>query len=1048
MRWCSLHHHSTFSFMDGFEIPEKHVERCAELEIPAMALTEHGNVSSHVRLEKAAGKAGIKPLFGCELYTGPEDMRDTANKFKWHLTVLAMNAVGYRNLLEIVSRAWKDGFYYEPTVSGSMLAEYSEGLIVLSGCTGSKLACDLLGGKGVPAHAPDIDAAYQTAASFKDLLGDRYYLEAQAFPELERSRLMNSAYGELSRRLSIPIVATGDIHYPHPEDSDMQLILHAAGRGMKTVEKAAQDWEYDIKLTFPTSDRYIIDRMVGTGLDKVTARRAVYQTEEIAARCNVELPKVEPLRYPLKPGETTHGLVWEWLRRGWAYRWQDNRHMRQHESEYAARVKYEMNIIEEKDFVDYFLMLSDAVRFAKDAGTPVGPARGSAAASLVCYLLRITEIDPMQFPLMMFERFVDLNREDLPDVDLDFDDELRDTLRLHLIDMYGSERVGNIGTFTRYKGKNSIDDVARVNSIPEWEIKALKNLVVERSGGDSRADATLEDTIAMFPQAQAVMDKFPVLKNAMRLEGNYRGMSVHAAGLVVSNRPLHDYVATYTRMSGGRELQVVSVDKYDAFYLGLLKADFLGLTTMGMIRLALGMIGMTLDELYALPLDDRVTMRGFTDNDVTGIFQFTGGATRIVNHMVKPNNFLELCDINAMSRPGPLHSGATQMYVDVKHGRARADLVHPVFANVTKATQHQIIYQEQILQLVREVGGFNWTHAAEIRKIISQKFGDAALHMSMGAFMKGAKELHGMSEETAAKIWKQIGTAGTYAFNIAHSVSYSLIAYWSMWIKQNYPLEFYAACLRKCKPDSYDQFLLLRDAMRHDIYVKPPDLNLSGANWVVDKNGEGLLAGYTQVRGIAGKLAKIILADRDERGSFKGWGNLDRVKGIGAVKAATIQDFANSEDPFKIYSIDRKINKVKAAIKNKEIPLPTPTHTAQVMRDSENKKLNVVFVCIPKRRNPQDVVEDERARTGEDYEVILSQLKDPHLTKKMAVEVIDDTDQTVYLRFDRYRFPRFERALWDSTLDEDVWVVKGIKSSGFGTQVLVRELWIIDGKDL
>ena len=600
-KWVSLHHHSTFSYGDGFGQPEEHIQRAVDLEMPAMALTEHGNVTSHVKLEVAANAVGIKPIFGCELYTG--GVGDDRGKFKWHLTVLAQNERGLQNLNALVSEGWDRGFYYEPTVSGEMLARRSEGLIVLSGCSGSKMACDLVGGKGVPDHEVDYKAALTTALKFKDLLGDRFYLEAQAFPELERSRQINQAWQQMSGETGIPLVVTGDVHYPQANDNEMQVMLHAIDRGGKnnTVEKQAQGWGYDIRLT-TFADAIIKEKLMATGFTAAQADSAIQVSAEIASRIDVKLPKLQELKYPgIEPSDQ---MFRTWVREGWKYRGFD-RLPPEERKRYSDRVKYECSLIEAKGFVDYFLVTSDLVKYAKNKGIPVGPARGSAAASLICYLMRITEVNPMLYPNLIFERFIDLNRHDLPDIDLDFDDERRHEVRTYLVEQYGEDHVGNIGTFTKYKGKNSLMDVARVNNVPKFAVDSVKEMLIERASGDLRGSATIEDTIAMFPKVKEIFEKYPVLYKAQRLEGNLKGFSVHASGLVVANEPLTHSCAVYTRTDGktGERGNVLSIDKHDAEHINAIKIDVLGLTTMGMISRCLKMTGMTLEDLYAVPLD-------------------------------------------------------------------------------------------------------------------------------------------------------------------------------------------------------------------------------------------------------------------------------------------------------------------------------------------------------------------------------------------------------------------------------------------------------------
>lgn len=1047
MKGVSLHHHSTFSYMDGFGTPEDHIARAADLGMGAMALTEHGNVSSHVRLEKAALKAGVKPIFGLEAYTAPVNMRELKTTRKWHLTLLAMNEVGYRNLMRLVSRSWESGFYMWPTIHGTDLAEFNEGLIVLSGCSDSKLACDLLGGKG--REKGSVRDARRTMEGFQDVLGDRFYLECQQFPELDRTHAINEWYEQESRRTGIPLVGTADVHYPHPDDNKMQTILHTAGRGGVSVAVTEAEWEYNIRLTHPESDKLWLQRLRATGLSKRGADMALSSTAEIAERCSVTLPKADNLVFPKPDGVETKELIWEWLREGWRHRAKANKNLVRRRGEYLDRLNYEMDLIEQKGFFDYFLMLSDAVRWCKDRGIAVGPARGSAAASLTCYLLRITEIDPVPIPTMLFERFIDLNRTDLPDIDLDFDDERRHELVQHMTDLYGADHVGNIGTFTKYKGKNSLDDVARAHQIPAWEIAAVKDLVVERSGGDSRADASLEDTVAMFPVAQEVFKKHPALEYAYRLEGNYRGFSVHASGLVVSNDPLNDSVAYYTKEDkrSGDMRQVLSVDKYDAEYLGLMKVDLLGLTNMGMIGRALDLIGMKLDDMYTVANptlhEDPEVIDAFRRNDVNGIFQFGGEATRIVNGDVRPDNFLELCDINALSRPGPLHSGSTADYINIKHGRMDPIHIHPVVDEITKHTKYCIIYQEQILKLVREVGGFDWTHAQEIRKIISQKHGEAAFNMKVDMFVEGAERLHGMDQETALAIWRRLATAGTYAFNAAHCVSYSMLAYWTMWLKIKHPAAFYAASLAKT-PDGAagkdKRYYLMRDAQKRGIRFLPPDRNRSGATWNITKSG-AIRGGLRQVPGIGPKALVDILKDREENGPFEEWSDLARIKGIGPGTVRKMQEFADSDDPFELKRVDRILGKVRNAIADSL--MPDPTHRA-IDIPTDAKNLKVVYIGIPNMRNPQDVIEDERARTGKSYEEIIASIDRPDLVKKMAMQCYDDSDKTVYLRFSRYKFPQFEKRLWQIKLDQSVVLVVGKKRGGFGTSIHVERLWVID----
>lgn len=1065
MRYRSLHHHTTFSYLDGHGLPFEHVARAVELEMPAFAVTEHGNVSSHVQFEKAAVAAGIKPIFGCELYTGP----DTAQKTKWHLGVLAMDAGGYSNLLKVVSAGWEN-FYYSPTVTGRMLREYGDGLIVLSGCAMSKMAGELCGTRG---GAGGYEAAKRTAARFKELFGDRFYLEVQAFPDYENTCRINPAYEQISAELGIPLVATADVHYVRPELAEMQQLLHGIRTGKAGgFEDDALAYEHRIACTFYT-DREMWQLLRRTGLSRAGAERAVLATEEIAARCSVTLPKMERLRMAPSPAESWE-LFLKQLRVGWAFRGVD-RLEPSRRREYVARVRHEMEAIREKDFVDYFLFTADLTVWAKEHGVPVGPARGSAAASLVCWLLRITEVDPMLFPSLLFERFIDITREDLPDIDLDFDDERRDRVRLYLEEKWGKDRVGVIGTFTQFKGKNSLDDVARVYSVPKYEIDEFKEYLIERSSGDLRASATVEDTVEMFPQAAKVFERHPVLRKAQRLEGNYRGMGVHAAGLVVGEGPLRDVVATYTRRTGDVVRQVLSVDKYDAEHLGIMKADILGLSTLGMIRIAIEMIGMTIEELYAIPLDDAETLRGFRDNDIVGVFQFDGRAQRSVCEQVRPETFMELADINALARPGPLHSGAAADYIEVKRGLKPKVEVHPRIDAITSWTNGVVVYQEQILQIVREVGGFGIWEASTIRRIISKKQGEQAFNRYEKQFVAGALEM-GLSEELGLRVWRGLITAGAYAFNAAHAVSYSMIGFWCMWLKRHHPFAFYVAALIKMgdKEDAFGRKkarALLLDAMRHGVQVFPPDVNVSGVDWTVEREEPadpssrpvGIRAGLAQVHGIGERAAGALVQAREglrrRRAELDGEDAvyvvdyedlvLARPKGA-AYNMATIKrlrENEENEDPFGMYRLKHMLDAQREVLFGDELQRwPVPTHTSSQV-PYEAVWEDVVWLGTLIERNLKDLFELHYSRTGEELDP--SAVKDPHLVNWVVALGEDDTD-VLTITWDRWRYAAFKDRIWDATLHEDLVLVKGVKKPQYRRAIYVREMWVFkqDGRVL
>jgi len=761
-------------------------------------------------------------------------------------------------------------------------------------------------------------------------------------------------------------------------------------------------------------------------------------------------------------------LLWQWCRYGWRYRRLGSLPVAEQDW-HGARIKREMDMILGKKLPDFFLFTSDVLRWAKDNGIPIGPGRGSTAASDVAYVTRITEINPHRYPGMLFERFLDETRHDPPDIDVDCSDERRHEVYDYIAWKYGPECVGHIATFTRYKAKNSLADVARVYNIPKFDVEVVSNLAIERSGGDARANMSLRDTIDMFPAAKAIIEKWPDLENACRLEGDVRNMSVHACGLLVANSPLTDICAVYEH-KGER---VVSIDKVDAEAAGALKLDFLGLSAMGMIARCLDMAGITLEDLYAIPDTDPETLALFKRGDLTGVFQFGARATRLVCRDVRPEHFRHLADINALSRPGPLFSGQTAAYCDVRHGRAQPTSLHPIIDDITSLTYGQMIYQEHILECLKKVGNMQWTNVHHIRRIIAKKAGIAAFQQNFQLFADGAREMHGIDEKLAEQIWQLLITSGSYAFNIAHAVSYTMLSFWTAWLKNHYPLEFYSASLAKA--DKEDQFKLMRDALAHGIDVSPPRPGISRASWRPHttlaedpsfRNRE-LLAGWSQIPGIGAKMAARI--EQQFPDGFKDWPDLMSVPGIGPKTAVKMQAFAAAKDPFGLYQTERKMARVRRWLAaQSEIPRPTatgatlaameqdrpafkavqqgkrPTRGVRKRRHSYIIGDRLVYTGIVKQRNYKDAVEAARAATGREEDEIIAKMFKPNLREYCSIRCYDDTDEEIYVRFNRFIYPQWKLRIQSIHENHDVIVCVGHRIEGFGTPMQAEALWVID----
>lgn len=1065
MRFASLHHHSTYSYLDGFQLPDAHVRRATEINMGAIAMTEHGNIFSHVKLEQAAEKQGVKPIFGCEVYCSAGQTQK-----KNHLTLLAMNADGYKNLMQLVSKSWADGYYYEPTVNYKWLKQYNKGIICLSGCQGSALFTALVGGKFVD----EADASYargkKVAKFFKKIFGDRFFLEVQAFPELKKTVQANPMIERLGRELGIRLVATMDCHYTAPEEQEIQKLLHNVRPGEKrTLEDMVRDWGYEVPLCPPPTDMAIYRRLRGTGLSKQAALEAIISTEEIAQQCTVTLPKLPPVEFPLPPGYDNVTDFWkDQLRAGWKYR-ECHKLPKAERERYKAQLAKECEVIEAKGYESYFMVVQDFVVFAKNEQIPVGPARGSAAASLACFLLRITEVNPMLFDNLVFERFIDWSREDMPDIDLDFATYGRTIIRDYGVAKYGEGCVNNIGTFTMYKSKLALDDVARVHGIPKFKVEVVKNLVIERSSGDLRASATIEDTAEQFDEVAQIFKDHPELRLAMDLEGNAKGFGVHAAGLVISNGPITDVTAVIEKEDkNGNLFTAVSMDKKDAERQGLEKLDFLALGTMDMIADALHKLEMSVEDLYDLPLDDEKTLEGFRQNDVLGIFQFEGRAMRSINGALKPDNFDEVCDLTALARPGPLHNGAANAYIDIKRGASEPEIVHPALSAITEKTNYQIVYQEQILRAVVEIGGFDWTSAAYIRKIISKKLGEQEFNRQWSRFRDGAATLHErteydpMDEPMAKRIWGDLITSGSYAFNAAHSRSYGMIAFWCQWIKQHHPEVFFSSSLTKTRKGSGQgnvkaQFkgvkidrhvVLMRDAKkgkpecgREPLEVVPPNYE-SGAGW---EYAEGMIvAGMEQIPGVGAKTA-LAMDEYRKESHPSSWDDYTEVKGIGPKTIEKIKEFVAQDDPFSIEGIDRTLDSVRELLDEGWGGMPKPTHTSVEVPYERGQDQKIVFLGMPLDINLRDIFESNRARTGE--ELKRSEVRDPDKNEWVMI-LCTDGDEQVTIRVDRWRYPRFKKMVWGTRMGRDLLLIEGVKP-GFRTarEIYVRKMWVIDPEE-
>ncbi|WGH20844.1 DnaE-like DNA polymerase III alpha [Gordonia phage Commandaria] len=1099
MEWVSLHTHSSFSHGDGYRKPAEHVARVKELGMNALALTEHRNLSSHVQLEQAAHAAGIKPIYGVEFDIAPAD---EPRRRHFHQTVLAMNAEGYRNLNRLVTLAWEQTKYVPRLHLNQILdPELTAGLIVTSGCADSWISCTLLGGKSLGDRRDDwtkesVDETRALIAKFQKCYGDRFYLEMQMFPELDRAVLLNQFFGDVANADGIPTVATADVHYPYPEQNEIQRMLHAAHRG-GTVATQDADWEYDVRLTYPTSDAECQQKLMACELSHREANASIRGAREIADRCNVELPKSERVVYVTRGKQmSASDRLKKWINEGIEFRADTDLRFAQRwdidTDAYLERIQYEFSIIEPKGFCDYFLVCSDLVKWAKDvAKMGVGPGRGSAAGSLLCYLLRITEIDPMQFPLMQFERFIDPSRPDDPDIDIDFADPSR--VFAYARQKYGEEKTAHIANYMRYRGRTAVADVARAYELSDFaEVFELKDLIVDRDDGDPRENFSVVDAIAGFERAREIIDKYPDLRMAAKIEGDYRGLGIHAAGLVISTNPINETCAVYTQTKDGVTRRGIAYDKRDAEYLGMLKLDILGLKTMAMIDDVLDWIGMSHNDLYALPLDNEAVFRDvFGTGDLTGIFQFDGRTTRgIVNTLSAGTQFefRHLADINALSRPGALISGQTKHYEAVELGREEPrDWGYPEINRVLAPTNGCLVYQEQVMGMGR-VAGMPGERVGALRRIIGKKKQGGAFEAFWEEFRDGMKAEIGMPEGDARELWDYMAASSSYLFNIAHAVCYSVVGYWLAWLKRYYPTEFFAAALRYADKDQ--TLALLKDAVRHDIAILEPSLAKSGLTWepvtpavfkglredgspkrgFVTPSSHSIRAGFTQIDGIAAKVGAKMVEWRDARATPNNEGPVDfalldldwddmryvaakkgrktkpdepsrGVPGLGAKTIARIREMASSRDPFGINKAARAVQTVEDAINDGEIGLLGDNTPSDLLLHAADDR--VVFIGLIREVKIKDHFEALRKRTGRPVEELRAEDKAPEKSTKATIIAEDGEGIEVHIYVHRFLYPDLASELAEVGQNTAVHVL-GISREGHGPSVQAEEVTLIE----
>ncbi|MEO5895503.1 MAG: DNA polymerase III subunit alpha [Vicinamibacterales bacterium] len=850
-----LHLHSEFSLLDGACRIEELLDKCVELAMPAAAITEHGNMFSSVIFHDQARKRGINPILGCEVYVAPGDRRtksgtpgETAN----HLVLLAETKEGWHNLIKLVSAGYTEGFYYKPRIDKELLAQHAKGLIGLSSCLKGEVATGI--------RTVQQRKAMDAAAAYRDILGqNNFFLEMQ-YQGIEEQKVVNIGLQPIARALDLQLVATNDVHYLRNSDHKPHDILLCIGTG-----KMVNDTE---RLKYH-GDQFYLKTAAEMAQVFGDFPEAMANTVRIAERCNVDLSgTVNHLpNFDVPAGFTLDDYFEHVVRQGFEMRLSRLRDLalkgilKHTIDEYQRRLTYEIEMIKQMKYPGYFLITWDFIRYAREKGIPVGPGRGSAAGSFVAYCLRITDVDPIEYDLI-FERFLNPERVSLPDIDIDFCERRRGEVIDYVTQKYGRANVAQIITFGTMKARAVVRDVARVMDIPYADADRVAKAV------PPALDMTLAKALEESPALKDMQQKDDRIKEllevAQRLEGMTRHASVHAAGVVIAPRPLTEFVPLYKSQ---KDEIVTQWSMKEVERVGLLKMDFLGLSTLTLIQDALDEIkrteGITLD-IDTIPLTDAKTFQLFSEGQTYGVFQFESSGMRELLRKAKPERLDDLIALNALYRPGPLKSGMVDDYVSRKQGKTEVKYELPQLAPILGDTYGVIAYQEQVMRIAAVLAGFTMGQSDMLRKAMGKK-DPKVMAKQREAFMAGAKLNH-VNDKKATKIFDLMEYFAGYGFNKSHSTTYAWVAYQTGYLKANYPRHFMAALLTIESANTDKLAMYLGECRDLDVPILRPDVNRSELAFTVGP--DGVRFGLCAVKNVGEGAVLSILAARKELGTL------------------------------------------------------------------------------------------------------------------------------------------------------------------------------------
>ncbi len=867
--YVHLHNHTHHSLLDGMTKMPDLMARVKELGMEAVAVTDHGTMSGAIEFYKAAHDVGVKPIIGMEAYVAARSRfdRDPAkDKARYHLILLAMNQTGYKNLMALSTKANLEGMYYKPRIDHDLLQQYGEGLIVLSACASGEL--------GENMRAGNYEEAKSIASWYKSVFGDRYYIELQDHGHPDNPARwdvqvnINTQLERLSEELDIPCVVTSDGHYLSHEDQEAHEILLCVGTGaFLSDENRMSLKDFELHVTEPAD---IITRWSKSNPE------AVANTRRIADRCDleIELGKILIPKFPVPENESEKSYLDTLVYRGLAVRYLEKN---VHETAILSiseirplltdvvrdRLDIELAVLENMGYNGYFLIVQDFINWGKSQGIIFGPGRGSAAGSIVAYALNITDLDPLAYGLL-FERFLNPDRISMPDIDIDIQDTRRDEVIAYCANKYGDTRVANIVTFGRMAARAAVRDVARVLQVPYAEADRLSKMIPPPAQGrhiplkvSIKEDADLKKEYETNPTAKEVFDY------AIRLEGTIRSHGVHAAGVVIAPDDIVNYVPLEMAQKGVVATQYPMGPVED---LGLLKMDFLGLSNLTIINNALRIIKKVYKEnidLSHLPLDDVLTYELFQRGDTTGVFQLESAGMKRYLRDLKPTSFDDIIAMVALYRPGPMQF--IDSFIKRKHGQEEITFLHPGMEPSLGSTYGILVYQEQFMQISKDWCGFTGGQADTLRKAVGKKNIDLMRKVKVD-FVDGAIKHSGAQKEVAETFWDQLEEFANYCFNKSHAACYGLIAYWTAYLKANYPDAFMAA-LMTSDHDDIDRLAIEINECKHmGLNVLSPDVNESFVEFAVVPGENEIRFGMAAIKGVGvGAVEEILRARQDAR---------------------------------------------------------------------------------------------------------------------------------------------------------------------------------------